>query len=49
MERDLGSTRRGFAQIAGAAGLVTSGGLWAPALAAGRQETKSKTTKLTPA
>src|SRR5689334_7769345 len=44
MEREPDSTRRGFAQLAGAAGLVTIGGLWTPASAAERR-TKAKKTK----
>src|SRR5436309_2067003 len=43
MERELDSTRRGFA-FAGAAGLVTLGGLWAPASAAEQRNRKSKKT-----
>ncbi len=47
MERELDSTRRGFAQAAGAAGLVTLGGLWTPASAAERKGAKpnSKTNR----
>ncbi len=44
MERELDSTRRGFAQIAGAAGLVTLGGLWTPAAAADRKNANAKKT-----
>jgi hemerythrin-like domain-containing protein len=44
MERNLSSTRRGFAQVAGAAGLITLGGVWTPALAAERDKSKAKTT-----
>jgi hemerythrin-like domain-containing protein len=44
MERDLDSTRRGFAQFAGAAGLVTLGGLWTPVSAAERKNAKAKKT-----
>ena len=43
MERELNSTRRGFAQVAGAAGLVTLGGLWTPALGAERNKSKKTT------
>src|ERR1700694_440806 len=43
MERELDCTRRGFAQVAGAAGLVTLGGLWTPAVAAERKASKAKT------
>jgi hemerythrin-like domain-containing protein len=44
MERDLESTRRGFAQVAGVAGLVTLGGLWTPVSAAERKNAKTKKT-----
>jgi hemerythrin-like domain-containing protein len=37
MEHELERTRRGFAQVAGAAGLVALGGLWTPAGAAERK------------
>jgi hemerythrin-like domain-containing protein len=43
MERELDSTRRGFAQVAGAAGLITLGGLWTPAVAAERDKAKART------
>jgi hemerythrin-like domain-containing protein len=41
MERELDSTRRGFA-LAGAAGLITLGGLWTPASAAEQRHRKAK-------
>jgi hemerythrin-like domain-containing protein len=44
MEHELERTRRGFAQVAGAAGLVALGGLWTPAGAAERK-TQNKTQK----
>ena len=44
MERQVDPTRRGFAQVAGAAGLVTLGGLWTPVSAAGRKGAKAKAT-----
>ena len=37
MEQEFEGTRRGFAQVAGAAGLVALGGLWTPAGAAERK------------
>jgi len=43
MEREPDSTRRGFAQLAGAAGLVTIGGLWMPVSAAARKNKARKT------
>ncbi|HEU5274794.1 MAG TPA: hemerythrin domain-containing protein [Xanthobacteraceae bacterium] len=42
MEQEFEGTRRGFAQVAGAAGLVALGGLWTPAGAAERK-TQNKT------
>src|SRR5262249_37744570 len=42
MEREPDSTRRGFAQLAGAAGLVTIGGLWTPVSAAERKNKAKK-------
>ena len=44
MTCELDSTRRGFAQIAGAAGLVTLGGLWTPTAAAERKHANAKKT-----
>jgi hemerythrin-like domain-containing protein len=44
MERELDATRRGFTQVAGAAGLVTLGGLWTPGSAAERRNAKAKKT-----
>jgi hemerythrin-like domain-containing protein len=43
MERELDATRRGFA-LAGAAGLITLGGLWTPAAAAERKHAKANKT-----
>ena len=43
MERQMDSTRRGLAQVAGAAGLITLGGLWTPALAAERRSANKQT------
>jgi hemerythrin-like domain-containing protein len=43
MERELGSTRRGFA-LAGAAGLATLGGIWTPGSAAERRHAKPNKT-----
>jgi hemerythrin-like domain-containing protein len=42
MERELDATRRGFARVAGAAGLITLGGLWTPASAAGHRNPNTK-------
>jgi hemerythrin-like domain-containing protein len=42
MERELDATRRGFAQVAGAAGLITLGGFWTPAPAAEHKKAKAK-------
>jgi hemerythrin-like domain-containing protein len=42
MEREPDSTRRGFAQLAGAAGLITIGGLWTPVSAAERKNKAKK-------
>ncbi len=44
MERELDATRRAFTQVAGAAGLITLGGLLIPASAAERRQAKSKKT-----
>jgi hemerythrin-like domain-containing protein len=41
MERELDPTRRAFAQVAGAAGLITLRGLWTPASAAERKHAKT--------
>ncbi len=43
MEREPHSTRRSFAQIAGAAGLITLGGLWTPAAAQRRNGKANRT------
>jgi hemerythrin-like domain-containing protein len=44
MERERDATRRGFAQVAGAAGLITLGGLWTPVSAAGHRNPRTKKT-----
>jgi hemerythrin-like domain-containing protein len=43
MEREPDPTRRGFARLVGATGLVTIGGLWTPASAAERKSKAKKT------
>jgi hemerythrin-like domain-containing protein len=42
MEREFDTTRRGFAGLAGAGGLITLGGLWTPTVAAEHKKAKAK-------
>jgi hypothetical protein len=44
MEREPDATRRGFAQVAAAAGLITLGGLWTPVSAAEHRNPKRNKT-----